>query len=221
MFRAIVKRDGAGELCALSAKFSSSGNFPAAFLCLDRLFSTSPKLQTASLAEIANKLQTFLIYARMLHKLSTFVNPCDDPIIRRIFALQSSTEDLFLLHGGSFMATQCNAHLTPSARSAEQGTVVPRWELDRLVKHVLKSRLLRGINDENNLCRSLRPLQPCLTYAVFNQCNRVECPRHHGDYRQYDTAAYNARVRVHMLQILIYHTLYTVENPEEFARQQR
>lgn len=222
MFRAVVKRDAAEELRTLSAKFFAAGNIAAAFLCLDRLFSTSPKLQTASLAQIADNLQTFLIYSRMLHKLSTVTNSCDDPVIRKVFALQNSTEDLFLVHAGSLMASQCNARLTPSARSTEQGTLVPRWELERLIKHVLKSRLLRRVNDENTLCRGLRPLQPCLTYVVFNQCNRAECPRQHGDHlRQYDAAAYNARVRVHLLQVLIYQTLYNVENSEELARQQR
>ncbi|KAI0716097.1 hypothetical protein C8T65DRAFT_606293 [Cerioporus squamosus] len=221
MFRAMVKRDAAEELRILSAKFIATGNAPAAFLCLDRLFSAKLKLQTASLPEIAGSLQVFLTYARMLHKMSTVPNPCDDPVICRVFALQSSTEDLFRLHDGSFIASQCNSRLTPSARPTEQGTLVPRYELESLVKHVLKTRLLRRVNDENSLCRGLRPLQPCLTYVVFNQCNRVECPRNHGDYRQYDTAAYNARVRVHILQILIYQTLYNVENSEELARQQR
>ncbi len=221
MFRAIVTRDAAEELRTLSTRFIAAGNTPAAFLCLDRLFSVTPKLQTASLTDIASSLQTFLTYAHMLHKLSTVPNPCDDAVIRKVFALQSSTEDLFRLHDGSFIGAQCTSRLTPSARPTEQGTLVPRYELERLIKHLLKARLLSRVNGENSLCRGLRPLQPCLTYVVFNQCNRVECPRNHGDYRQYDVAAYNARVRVHILQIVIYQTLYNVENPEELARQQR
>ena len=221
MFRSIIKGNTT-TLLSLGEKFASSGNHAAAILSLDYAFSVPLKLQAASLPDIARKLQTFFIYARMLQKLYAVAtaNPCDEPVIRKIFALQPSTEELFLLSTGSFMASQCSERLTPSARPHEQGTLVPRGELNRLIKHVLKVRLLKRVNDENNACRDLRPLQPCLPYAVFNQCNRVDCPRNHADYQHYTVADYNVHVRVHILQILIYQTLYAVENSEELARQQ-
>ncbi|TFK88273.1 hypothetical protein K466DRAFT_598787 [Polyporus arcularius HHB13444] len=219
MFRAIANCNSE-ELRTLGVKFASSGNVPAAFLCLDRAFSASLKLQTAALRDIADSLQTFLIYARMLQRLYSVTDSCNDPIIRKVFSLQSSTEDSFLLHPSTFLVSQCNSRLTPSARMTDEGTLVPRWELEHLIKHVLKVRLIRRVSEENNACTNLRPLHPCLPFAVFNQCNRVECPRNHADYQHYDAAAYNIFVRVHILQILIYQTLYAVENSREFARQQ-
>lgn len=218
MFRAIAKRDTAG-LLLLGQKFMSTSNEPATFLCFDYAFSTTPKLQAATLLEIAKTQQTFFVYARMLQKISILKEPCEDDRIRKIFALRASTEDLFLLPGGSFLAAQCNGRLTPSARTTDQGTSVSRLELERLIKHVLKVRLLKRVNDENQLCRNLRPLQPCLAYAVFNQCNRADCPRNHSDYQNYTPADYNIRVRVVILQVLIYQTIYRAENSEEVARQ--
>ncbi|KAI0757675.1 hypothetical protein C8Q80DRAFT_1134839, partial [Daedaleopsis nitida] len=220
MFRAIAKRETA-RLLSLGEKFITALNEPATFLCLDFTFSVPLKLQAASLSDIANIQQTFLAYARMLQKLSNVAKPCEDTLVRKIFALKPSTEDLFLLPAGSFLAAQCNGRLTPSARITDQGTQVPRWELERLIKHELKVRLLDRVNEEHRLCRELRPLQPCLAFAVFNQCNRTECPRNHADYQNYTAADYNVHVRVHLLQTLIYQTLYRAENPEELARQQR
>lgn len=220
MFRVIARRD-VQHLLELGERFVTQGRYPAAFLCLDRIFSVPIKLQAATLPEISRKLQTFHLYARMLSKLWTVNNPCDDPGVRKMFAIELSTEDLFLLPKDSLLATQHNDRLTPSARDTDQGLLVPRWELERLLKYVMKERLLKRVNEENQMLYTLRPLHPCLSYTVFRQCNRVDCPWSHVDMQLYNTTDYNTRVRVQVLQILIYQTLYAVENPHEHARQQR
>ncbi|KAI0757678.1 hypothetical protein C8Q80DRAFT_1134850 [Daedaleopsis nitida] len=219
MFRAIAKRDTAG-LLALGQNFMLGSNESATFLCFDYAFSGSLKLQAASLPDISKTQQTFYVYARMLQKMFILKEPCEDDRICKIFALRSSTENLFLLPRGSFLAAQCNGRITPSARTTEQGTSLPRPELERLIKQELKVRLLKRVNDENRLCRDLCPLHPCLAYTVFNQCNRKDCPRDHADYQNYTSADYNVRVRVVILQVLIYQTIYRVENSEEVGRQQ-
>ncbi|KAI1785582.1 hypothetical protein LXA43DRAFT_1185708 [Ganoderma leucocontextum] len=222
MFKLIAGRD-TRQLLELAEKLTSHGpgRYPAAFLCLDRVFSAPLKLQTATLPEIASKLRTFHLYARMLQKFWAVNNPCDEPSVRKVFAIERSTEDLFLLPNVSLLASHRNDRLTPSARETDQGLLVPRWELERLFKYVLKGRLLKRVNEENDMLYGLRPLQPCLSYTVFRQCNRVDCPRSHIDAQHYNTADYNTRVRVHILQILIYQTLYVVETPYERARHQR
>ncbi|KAI1785420.1 hypothetical protein LXA43DRAFT_132940 [Ganoderma leucocontextum] len=220
MFKLIVRRD-TQRLLELAVKLTSQGRHPAAFLCLDRVFTAPLNLQAATLPEITSKLQTFHVYACMLQKLWAVNNPCDEPDVRKVFAIERSTEDLFLIPNVSLLASNRNDRLTPSARETDQGLLVPRWELERLFKHVLKWRLLRRVNEENDMLCSLRPLQPCLPYTVFRQCNRVDCPRSHVDAHHYNAADYNSRVRVHIIQILIYQTLYAVENLYEHARHQR
>ncbi|EJF58549.1 hypothetical protein DICSQDRAFT_172899 [Dichomitus squalens LYAD-421 SS1] len=216
---ALGRTDAGDEL--LRDEFVARASSAAAFLCLDRVFSVPLKLQTATLSEIATKLETFYVYARLLQRLWSVNNPCEDPDIRKVFALQPSTEDMFLLPKGTLLATEHNDRLTPSAREMEQGTLVPRWELEKLVKHVLKVRLLKRVKEENDMCYSLRPLQPCLTHVVFRQCNRADCLRDHVETERYDATSYNTRIRTHILQILIFQTLYAIENHHEHARHQR
>ncbi|PIL29959.1 hypothetical protein GSI_07870 [Ganoderma sinense ZZ0214-1] len=220
MFRSIAGRD-MQRLLELGEKFTGEGRYPAAFLCLDRVFSMPLKLQASTLPGVAKKLNTFHIYARMLQKLWTVVNPCNDPDVRQVFAIECSTEDLFLIDKDSLLASHCNDRFTPSARKTDQGLLIPRWELERLLKYVLKGRLTKRVNEENNILYGLRLLQPCLSYALSHRCNRVDCPRTHIDAQRYNADDYNLRVRVHIIQILIYQTLYVVEHPFEQARHQR
>lgn len=220
MFRMIARRD-TQQLLGLGEKFHAQGHYSAAFLCLDRVFSVPLKLQAATLPEISRALQKFYGYTRMLQKLWAVNSPCNDSGVCKLFAIELSTEDHFLLPNGSLLASQRNDRLTPSARDTDQGLLVSRWELERLLKYVLKARLLQRVNEENEMMHTLRPLHPCLSYTVFRHCNRVDCPWSHVDPQHYNTADYNTRVRVHILQILVYQTLYAVETPYKLARQQR
>lgn len=217
MFRALAQCD-MQQLLQLGERFASRGHYPAAFLCLDRVFSVPLKLQASTLPDVASMLKIFLDYARMLRNLGAISNPCDSLCVRRLFALRISTEDLFLIAKGSLLAAERNSRLTPSVQEKDEGFLVPRWELEQLIKHVLKTRLLTRVNAENTLFYNLRSLQPCLSYTVFHQCNVVDCSRSHIDLHGFDAVEYNARVRVHLLQILIYQTLYAVENSLEHAQ---
>ncbi|KAI0369978.1 hypothetical protein BV20DRAFT_945276 [Pilatotrama ljubarskyi] len=218
MFRAIARRD-MDKLRTLRNRFSARGNLAAAFLCLDHVFSTPLKLQTAPLAEVVETLQTFAEYVHMLHSWSVDREASENKAIRKLFAIQTSSEDLFFLPRESFLSTQTNSRITPSVRATDLGISLPRWELEQLLKSVLNGLLLRRVKEENHVLRALRVLQPCLTYVVYQQCNRVECPRHHGDFQHYDAIAYNTRVRIILQQILIYHSLHAIEHPRERAHQ--
>ncbi|KAI9068145.1 hypothetical protein FKP32DRAFT_1672451 [Trametes sanguinea] len=220
MFRAIARRN-TNDLQALSKAFRSRGNSAAAFLCLDHVFASPLPLQNASLPDVSAALETFRDYALSLQHLVVNGALCDDPVIRKLFALQDLGDDLFLIPKDSFLSAETNMRHTPSAKPVDQGVSVPRWELEQLFKFVLRTRLLRRIQEENGVLSKVRALQPCLTTVVFRQCNRVECPRHHGNFDNYDSAAYNLRVRVILQQILIYQMMYPMEHPRERAWQQR
>lgn len=218
MFRAIAKRDFV-TLETLGKSFASRGNLAAAFLSFDHLFSVPLKLQTTPLSEVTTKLQTFFEYARCLQKFGMDPHVCDNEAVRKVFAIRASGEELFVLPKDSFLGSQASIRITPSAQITDLGLSVPRGELERLLKHVLHSLLLRRVNQENSTLRVLRRLQPCLTYAVLQQCNRVECPRHHDDFEHYGAAVYNNRIRVIMQQMLIYQVLRVVESSRDQAEQ--
>ncbi|OBZ79120.1 TPR and ankyrin repeat-containing protein 1 [Grifola frondosa] len=221
MFRAIASSDLA-RLLQLGEKFYLlHHNMAAAFLCMDHVFSTMPKLQAASLSQIATKLQTFLSYAQMLQKFVSDSDLCNNKTIRKLFGFEASTEELFLIPKETSLFTQINDRLTPTARSTDEGSIVVRWELERLIGFFLRGRLLRRVIQENEMCHTLRAFRPCLPFIIFRHCNRQECPRDHVDPAFYDANAYNNRVRVHLQQILIYQTLHAVENGAERDRQKR
>ena len=220
MFHAITKRD-LPALRRLAARFIKRLNTPAAFLCFDHLFVAKPKFHALSLREIVDQLQMFLIYARALKGLATVAAPCDDPTICKLFAIRISTEDSFLLHKDSYLASKCNLGSTPNFLTREDGILVPRWELDRLVKSVLKTHLLRKVSEESYSLYVARPLRPCIPFSVFGQCNRTECPHQHLPQETHNAEMYNLRIRVHVLQILIIQTLYPIQNSMELLRVQR
>ena len=219
MFRAISKHE-MQVLVTLAGRFKSRNNNAATFLCLDRVFSIPLKLQVASLQEIASKLEIFFFYVRQLRQLAVITTPCDNLDIRKLFAVQTSTEDLFILQNQSLLATQCAPRLTPNARVGDSGTILPRSELDRLIKFILKDRLVRRVDEETNILYHIRPLQPCLPFSVFGQCSRTQCPRQHLAAENHDAATYNIRIRVHVLQILISNTTYGAQHGMQQVTQQ-
>ncbi|KAI0641201.1 hypothetical protein C8Q79DRAFT_992409 [Trametes meyenii] len=223
MFRAIARRE-LSELDIHAKAFFARGNLAAAFLCLDHIFSTPMKLQTMPLVDIPAKLQTFMQYAQILQKFSTDSKVCGNKAIRKMFAILEAKDECFILPKDSYLsqkALENSRSLTPSAQAVELGTSVPRWELEKLLKHVLRSMLLRRVKDENLTLRNLRPLQPCLPYAVFLECHCNLCPRHHINFQDYDAAMFNARVRVVIQQILIYHVLNSVKKSQQEVQAQR
>ncbi|KAI0935696.1 hypothetical protein AcV5_004043 [Taiwanofungus camphoratus] len=221
MFRAIMS-DNLATLLPLGERFHLwHHNDAAAFLCLDHVFSSPLKLQAASLADISTKLQTFLLYARLLQKYASDPQPCDNEEIQRLLGFETSTQELFLVPNGTLLYLHCNARPTPTIRATDQGYLVLRWELAMLIKHTLCERLRRRITDENEACRKAWALQPCLSFAAFDRCNRQDCPQMHQHALSYDADFYTTRVRVYLQQILIYHTLYAFEHPSEQGRQRR
>ncbi|KZT08921.1 uncharacterized protein LAESUDRAFT_675409 [Laetiporus sulphureus 93-53] len=224
MFRAIISNNLA-DLLPLANRFHHQHrNNAATLLCLDHVFRSLPKLQVASLAEIAGRLQDFLLYVRMLQKFASDVQPCDNEDIKQIFGFQSATEESFLLPKETWLYARCNDRLTPTFRNTDEGAVILRWELNKLLRFVLEERLYKkvlGENGENELCRKIRALQLCLPYSALGRCTRDHCPREHINSASHSVVSYNLRVRVIMQQILIYHTIRYLEHPFEQGRQKR
>ncbi|KAH9855762.1 hypothetical protein C2E23DRAFT_548924 [Lenzites betulinus] len=220
MFRAIARRD-LTLLESLGIKFSTGGNVAAAFLCFDHVFSAPFKLQTASLVEVADKLCLFYAYACNLQRFCADSTIWGNSAVLKMFAIQESADETFLLPKDCYLATLTTPRLAPSAQVVELGIVLPRWELEKVLKCALTDMLLRRIKNENSAIRSLRRIQPCLPYAVYHHCNRVECPRYHEDFDSYDSTAFNARIRVVMQQILVYQLVRGVEHPREQLVQKR
>lgn len=221
--QAVLYFDSARSLLGLSDRFSRwHEDHGAALRCLDHVFSSLPKLQVASASEVATSLQHFLLYARLLQKSASEAetNPCDNTDIKRLLGFEVATEDLFLVSRD----TRMFVHYSLAPRQTDQGALVHRWELEKPVTDNLKERLRSKVNGLNELCSRLRALQPCLAFAAYSRCVRSEsseCPQEHLNMDNYDTHAYNLRVRIVLQQILIYQTIYSIEQITEVGFQRR
>ncbi|KAM5542265.1 hypothetical protein V8D89_004138, partial [Ganoderma adspersum] len=224
MFRAIAQND-IPALASLGESFHSQDNFPATLLCLDRVFAHDFSLDSAeSLSEIVAYLKTFLVYARILQRFSCAPDPCANQHLQRLFAFRKVTEDneeLFLVPKECYLYARIQCNGPVEVEDGAKGIHVPRWDLERLIKAELRERLKDRVWNENEMCHRLPRLRPCLLFAVSGFCPRRECPQRHSPESE-ACSAYNSLVRVYVLQIMIFHTLYAAEiKYHDLVQQQR
>ncbi|RPD59349.1 hypothetical protein L226DRAFT_576154 [Lentinus tigrinus ALCF2SS1-7] len=211
MFQAITRQDHS-KLVEMANKFCASDRLAQALLCLDHVFSMPIQLLQLTLPEVATNLQNFLSYVRLLQAFSYIPHPTDNFGIRKLLHLHAITEDHFVLPKDAYLITRVSERLISRFQTTDRGYIIPRWELNNIVQFGLQERLLQRVNEENVICRRLSSLRPCLPYAAYLPCPRDGCPRYHGELDYYGTAAYNIRVRIHLLQMLIYRTLDGVDS---------
>ncbi|KAM5542268.1 hypothetical protein V8D89_004141 [Ganoderma adspersum] len=199
MFQALAQ-DDILALANLGESFHSKGNSPATLLCLDRVFDRDFHLASAeSLSEIVSYLQTFLTYARTLQRFSCVPDPCTNQHLQRLFAFRKVTEDneeLFLLPKGCYLYYHVQRDGLVKVKDDAEGIHVTRWDLERLIKTELRERLKERVWNENQMCHRLTLSRPCLVFADMEA-----------------GATYNSLVRLLVLQIMIFHTLYATEIP--------
>ncbi|KAI0762352.1 hypothetical protein C8Q74DRAFT_1336826 [Fomes fomentarius] len=220
MFQAIAAHK-LPALVQLSHEFLRRRNHAATALCLDHIFASSPQLESTPLQGIISSLSAFLAYCQLLQVFVAGRDLTDNPVVRKLFNLHTSTEDLFVVPKDAWILTGASERLLLRLQSMEHGYVVPRWEVDNLLKSRLRERLLHKVNEENEAIRKLHFLRPCLGYAIHLQCRREGCPRYHGDLEYYSPLGYNMRVRIQLLQLLIYRTVESIESFPNRIRQKR
>lgn len=210
MFQAIISGDQV-TLLQLGQHFlhlRTDIGTAASLLCFDHVFSSSMTLDGISTSLIAIKLAEFLPYVQTLQKLAAIPYPRLNKVNQILFGFCSQTETEYLLPNQTSLYPRLRDH---SAAVVEQGIIVTRWELDRIIKSVLNNLLRSKVNELMNICRrasAFRP--PCLSY-LFGRCLKNECSRAHIDIRSYGANDYNVRLRIQLQQILIYQTVHVSE----------
>ena len=225
MFEAIL-HDDREQLTQLGVNFARRDQqdrprLAATLLCLNVVFAEPLDLRGSSPSEIATCFERFLLYARTLQRLSCLPNAASNDEMGKLFAFVASDNEHISLSKTSHLVFHYGSDLPISAVNNDAYDI-PRWDLEKTIKVVLKSRLSKKVNAQNDMCHGLRVLQPCLLSAVYNRCPRQWCDQYHMDVMGDVTATYNTFVRIHMLQIMIFHTLYATETSfEELEFQQR
>ena len=126
-----------------------------------------------------------------------------------------SNEDLFLLPQGSYLHSfALSEGVAVVSDTTTQAVHIQRWDLERLVKTALRDRLKERVWNLNELCHNLHHLRPCLLSATSNHCPRPGCSQLHVATSPHEsTITYNNLVRIHVLHIMIFHTLYATDIP--------
>lgn len=220
MFRAIATRNIA-TLEELALKFHSENVVITTVLALDYIFSTSHKFKIASAAEISSRLSLFHTYIQLLQELRLKDDPCHDSDVRKLCALEATTEDWFLVPKNTRLYRFCNDRLSPTRREVERGYLVGSWELKEVFKSALEDRLSHRISEVHEACHDARAFRPCLPFIALGHCSwEGRCLREHIRDGQIDEDAYNLRVRIHVQHIVIYNATRKLRDTQDPIKQQ-
>ncbi|KAJ7725516.1 hypothetical protein DFH07DRAFT_853912 [Mycena maculata] len=211
MFQAITQRD-LSQLEPLGEIFEAE-NPAAALLCLDHCFTNPPKIQPLRVDGVAKKLKTFGVFVRLLN-LFTWADPCNQPLVEKLFGFVHQGENNFLIPEGTFLHSMLRQENHPACQpSIDENVVLAGSELREFFQQTLKTRLRHRVEQENDMCKRTKAFSPCLVYSVFDGvCNRIDCPDEHIPAALIDAQEYNLRVRIHLQQILIYKSVQFVVN---------
>jgi len=207
----VIKLGNKSRLQELGTKFHHAHeNDIAALLCLDHAFISPPAIQVATTAEVSRQLACFEVYVSLMKEFLLMSDPCNKPSIQRLFGFQPSTEHVFLLRPGSQLYQSSPQIL--NAGSSDKGIRVYERDLEGLIKAVLGERLRKRVSAENEMCQKAQSFAPCLPFAASGSCHRMGCPQEHVEAAALDLEWYNARVRIHLQQIRIYHALHSLRH---------
>lgn len=223
VFRAISRRD-LNAVRLLRHSFARSNNEAALFLCLDTVFSVPLELDSMSPAGIVSCFKAFLVYAGTMRHFVCHPDPCNYPAMKKLFTFSTYDEDHCLLHQGSTLISSVESPRIERDANGWLGVVILRRELERLVKDALKRRLRKRVLDQNETFHNLRSIRLCFLFATSRgRCPRGDqCANYHAPTESHSANNYITFVRIYVLHIMIYHTLYATDIPSrELFMQQR
>ena len=170
--------------------------------------------------EMACILQLFLRYTEMLQDLAFSVDPCAESHIWTLFGYRPYEHGTFWIPVGSLLYASSQVSLKASDNTSELGLILSGQDLLAEFQECVKRRLLDRVTRENDKCCTAPALNPCLDHVVYRNCdlNPSNC---NGVHIFPDKNWFDTWTRVHLLQILIYHTIIHLQFRSEMKSQQR
>lgn len=206
----------------LSQSFSTEKiSHPAALLGFHHYFNNFPRIQISPSPEVAQVLADFLVYTRLLCEMAFDPDPCNNPTIQKLFAIQVSTDNAFIVPSATYLYRILMDTHTSVLRSNDEGTLVSDWELSRTIRRCIWDHLRQKVLEENEICRKTRAFSVCLSFLVLGSCARRDCHREHRDSTTINSEWFNIRVRLHLQQVLVFQTLHSTIDNQERMKQQR
>lgn len=216
MFRAILA-DARTELSELAKSFLKRGNQHAALLCYDHYFEHLPPMTDEDIRNIVLDLHQFSDYVHTLHKFLFLDDPASDPRTPKLFGFRTGVErgTIVLLKPNTLSDSPYLAGMDVLSK----GSLTQKDFLTRL-QDCLKSRLKDRVTKENDIvCRSQVFQRPhCVRHVVFKGCQFFPCERSH---ILPDFAWFHHWISAHLLQIVIYHSIFGIQYRSEFRSKQK
>ncbi|KAG0703070.1 hypothetical protein DFH29DRAFT_918710 [Suillus ampliporus] len=198
-------------LANLALAFETHNNPPAALLCLDHIFSRATDIRSFAVDEMQRFLQQFHAYTRLLYQISTFPDPVGHGGIRKLFSIVKLSGDEFLIPNGTFLHSSVMESRQGITLASEHpsGYKASRRNITELLQAFIRTLLKDKVSAINDMCCESPVFSQCLPFLVSGVCRRENCPQEHVAISKLDRLYYNARVAIHIWQILILQIMYS------------
>ncbi|KAJ7715028.1 hypothetical protein DFH07DRAFT_762888, partial [Mycena maculata] len=208
---AIANRE-ISKLQKLGQSFFERHNSALTLLCLDHYFQNHPRIQALQTNALAEHLQLFHVYVKLLYHFAFNFEPCNSLEAEKLFGFRREGENNYLIRQGTFL----HHALAPSNSSSDGKFLLTGSNFRAIFRQSLRDRLAKRVREENAMCRVAKAFQgPCPIFAIFTDCS---CPLQHIPPGRLDSRQYRLRVRIHLQQILIYHSLHNIEADDSERR---
>ncbi|RXW16510.1 hypothetical protein EST38_g9345 [Candolleomyces aberdarensis] len=216
LFQNLRKSDGASIFRWLAYRFLGRKEHHQAVLCFDHYFIKFPSTLQITNADMVTILGDFGQYCRSFRDLILELDVANEDTQRLFNFRPASIGNAYRVRTKTWLyeqTTDASAKLQVLERDDEFITVSSD-ELQHFLQAVLWQRLERRILDENSLCHRIPVFTPCLPFVMNDVCNRTNCSRHHVNYQELTQEWFNRQIRIHLLQILIYHVYLGIPTPK-------
>ncbi|RXW11576.1 hypothetical protein EST38_g14279, partial [Candolleomyces aberdarensis] len=220
LFQSLRKPDGASIFRRLAYRFLGRKENHQTVLCFDHYFIDFPSTLQITNADMATILEDFGQYCRSFRDLILGLDVANEDTQRLFNFRPASIGNAYRVKAKTWLyeqVTNASAKLQVLERD-DEFISVSSDELHQLLQTVLWKRLERRILDENSLCHRIPVFTPCLPFVMNSECHQVNCPRHHVDYQDLTQDWFNRQIRIHLLQILIYHVYLGIPTPKDRDR---
>jgi hypothetical protein len=177
-----------------------------------------PSLVDMDIAAMEGCLTQFFDYIYILHQVAFVVDPCTEPRVWKLLGVKwIELEEKFLIPPGTLLH-----HHTMRSSTIISDSSLPlkltQKQFAEVFHNVVRERLLDRVTRENDMCRKAPALSVCLRQTVYGDCNATPCPRSHINP---DFEWFQHWLSVHLLQILVYHSVWRIQYRAKMLSQQR
>lgn len=172
--------------------------------CFDHILRHPPRMQNDNATAVSRYLEDYDTYAQLMR---TVFNDWKKAKAAALLGLVEVVgESTVGVQEFNVLSTSAlHEHLKSKATPDEHDITISADRLPEIIRLVLSQRMLRRLEDEQQVCLHTKAFHPCLNVAATGVCHRTSCPHDHVPRDSHNLESFNLRIRLHLQQILIVH----------------